>query len=151
MNISSVSTSPNQENCVDVSRTFSADGIQNLVSHRALLRPQSVRLYTKRMSMSPLCTCNNDVRLRTALLVMYCLFHNFYILFLIMLNYNLFTGMRYFLVNHGNLPFTNSLHPSLHSLLMYFVHIQNSMLYPSYQPQNEAFPTRTRASTPTAR
>ena len=134
-----------------VSNKFSLDGIHNLGAHRASFIPQSVRSYTKRMSLSPLGTQKKLLRLRKVSLVMYCLFHTFLILFLTTSHSNFSTGISNLLVNRGSFTFTNISHSSLHSCLMSFVHLQNSRLDPSYQPQNEDLPTQIRASKPAAR
>ena len=119
-------------------------------SHKDLFRPQDVRSYIRRMSLYNLGTRKNLVRLITVQLVMYCLCCTFSIFFCTMSHSNSSTGIHCFLVNHGIFPFTNSSHPYLNSRLMSLDHLQNSMLYTSYQPQNEDSSTELRASTPAA-
>ena len=145
------STFPNQEEWVAVSKIFSTEGIHNLESHGASFITHAVRSYTNRMSLSLLGTKNKVFRLRTVPLVMYHLFHNFYVFFLTISNLKFSAGTRCFLINRGSFSFKKISLPSLHSCLMSFGHLQDSMLDPSSKYQNEDLPTRIRASTPAAR
>ena len=134
-----------------VSKTISTDSIHNLGAHRASFRPQVVMSYTRWMSVSPLGTQKKLARLITVPLVMFRQCCNFSIFFLTMSHSNSSKVISCFLVNHTIFPFTNSSHLSLHLRLMYLGHLQNIILDPSSQSQNEDFPTQIRASTPAER